>query len=158
MDHRDNGPKDWPDAIIVLLERQAEMINELATLSARQSELIERDETEALLDLLTERQQIIESFTAAQQDLGQLTEHIESRLPSVDAIRRARIQTLIGTVGDRLGKVMDQDECDQRSLRDARDREPRSPEPPQGERGRRAQAAPRRARDRNATGPGGTTG
>ena len=158
MAHRNEGPKDWPDAIIRLLERQAGMINELAALSSQQSDLIKNDQTEALLDLLTERQEIIERFTTAQKDLGELTEHLESRLPSVDAVRRARIQALIGAVGDRLGDVMDQDESDQRTLRAAHDRELRSPELPQAERGRRAQAAARRTRDRNTTGPGGTTG
>ena len=118
---RSERPRDWPDALIRLLERQERLIRQLADLVSQQADLIVNEQTDDLLELLAERQQIIERFTAAQDELGQLTDHLDVRLPEVDVARRERIERLIDAVGDQLDDVMAQDEIDQRKLQVARE-------------------------------------
>lgn len=118
---RSERPRDWPDALIRLLERQERLIRQLADLVSQQADLIVNEQTDDLLELLAERQQIIERFTAAQDELGELTDHLDVRLPEVDVARRERIERLIDAVGDQLDDVMAQDEIDQRKLQVARE-------------------------------------
>jgi len=116
---RSERPNDWPDAIIRLLERQEHLIGQLSDLVKQQTGMIVNEQTDDLLELLSERQQIIERFTASQEELGKLTEHLDLSLADVDGTRRDRIEQLIDTVGVRLDDVMLQDEIDQQKLQDA---------------------------------------
>jgi len=113
---------DWAGSLLRLLEEQEALVNELACLADRQAELIRRAQTDALLSLLTRRQQIIERFAGTQNDLSKLTDDLEARLETVSSAQRQRIQSLIGDIGDRLAQVMQCDEKDQRVLEAARNR------------------------------------
>ena len=107
---------EWSTALIELLERQDELVTRLGALADQQAELVQSRRTDALLALLAERQRIIEAFTRAQDELGAMSEDIETRLESVDDERRTRVQTLIADIGDRLAQVMQRDERDQAVL------------------------------------------
>ncbi len=116
---------DWPDTILDLLQRQHKLVDELSQLADRQADLIRDGHTDALLGLLTQRQTVIERFTATQVDLGRLTGDLDARLRSVDEDVRERIQSLISDIGERLTHVMQRDERDQRTLESARDKKKR---------------------------------
>ncbi len=111
---------DWSTSLIELLQQQYSLVGELTHLAEMQGRFIEESNTDGLLGLLTQRQQIIDRFSGIQTDLSGRTENLESRLKTVDEPTRMRIQTLIGDIGDRLTQVMHRDEKDQNALEDAR--------------------------------------
>ncbi len=115
-------PRDWLCALIDLLERQRSMVDRLAELARRQSSLVERGETEALLSLLAERQRIIDDFVATQDDLAPLSQGLQERLSAVAAQDRRRVGALIDRINDALADVMRCDDQDQRTMRAERDR------------------------------------
>jgi hypothetical protein len=116
----DTKPPGWADSLIELLESQHALVGELSTLADRQKTLVRDRRTEALLGLLTERQQILDRFAGMQERLGSLTADLDRRITEVEDPARTRIQALIGEIGDRLTVVMAGDERDQQSLEAAR--------------------------------------
>lgn len=110
----------WADALVELLESQHALVGELSTLADRQQTLVRDRQTEALLGLLTERQQILDRFAGMQEQLGTLTANLDQRIAEVKEPVRSRIQTLIAEIGDRLTVVMAGDERDQQALEAAR--------------------------------------
>jgi ElaB/YqjD/DUF883 family membrane-anchored ribosome-binding protein len=113
---------DWAGSLIQLLEAQEALVSDLAALARQQAELIRGSRTDALLSLLTRRQQLIERFADAQEELGKLTADLDARLRTVGQAERDRIQSLISGIGDRLAQVMQRDEQDQQVLEAARNR------------------------------------
>ena len=112
--------RPWHESLVELLEAQQGIMNELAGLAEHQSQLIEQARTEDLLGLLTRRQQLIERFTATQNDLGELTEDLDARMQALTVERREQIQNLLQNISQHLGQVMACDERDQASLEQAR--------------------------------------
>jgi len=110
----------WSGELIELLERQHALVDELASLAARQAALVERRQTDALLALLGERERIIAQFTRSQEEMARFTDDLDSRLDEVPDGERTMIQALIGRIGDRLGEVMQRDAEDQQTLETAR--------------------------------------
>ncbi|MDY7107178.1 MAG: flagellar export chaperone FlgN [Planctomycetota bacterium] len=122
MSETHTATRDWAEALIELLERQETVVNELAALARQQAELIRQSRTDALLGLLTRRQQLIERFAGAQDELGRLTADLERRLETVSDEQRERIQMLLTDISGRLAQVMQRDEEDQQVLEAARNR------------------------------------
>jgi excinuclease UvrABC nuclease subunit len=114
--------RDWAGALIELLQRQEAVVEELAALARQQAELIRQSRTDALLGLLTRRQELIERFAGAQDELARLTADLERRLETVTGAQRDRIQTLLSDISGRLAQVMERDEEDQQVLEAARTR------------------------------------
>ena len=113
-------PPEWAESLIELLESQYTLVSDLATLADRQQTLVRERRTEALLGLLTERQQILDRFAGMQERLGSLTADIDQRITEVQEPDRTRIQSLIAEIGDQLTVVMAGDERDQQALEAAR--------------------------------------
>jgi hypothetical protein len=112
---------DWPQPLIDLLERQRSLVDQLAGLAQSQAALIAERRTERLLELLEQRQSIIDDFTAAQGEMSAMTEHLDERIAGLGTPQRDRIRTLINAIGERLGEVMQRDQEDQAHLRSERD-------------------------------------
>jgi hypothetical protein len=113
---------DWIEELTKLLEYQHSIVDELAQLADRQAALIREQQTDALLGLLADRQQLIERFTGTQADLNRIAGEVEARVGEVTVEQRTEIQRKIGAIGDRLAQVMQRDERDQETLQAARDR------------------------------------
>lgn len=111
----------WEHKLIETLERQERIVDRLSTLADQQGALIENGRTDALLGLLSQRQQLIDDFTGAQREVGRLTEGIEQRLEEVATPLRDRIGSLIDLIGSRLTEVMAHDARDQTELESRRD-------------------------------------
>lgn len=111
----------WPQRLLALLERQHELVDRLVILADSQGTLISEVRTDALLELLAERQAIIDEFTTTQANLAGLTADLERRLADVDPAQRDRIRSLLNRIGERLAAVMRRDEADQELLRASRD-------------------------------------
>lgn len=114
--------KTWPQALLELLERQRGLVGQLAQLADAQGRLIAECQTDQLLDLLAQRQAIIDAFTSSQSEMTELTSDMSARMNSATPAQRQRIQSLIGEIGEKLSQVMQRDEQDQNALRGDRDR------------------------------------
>ena len=110
---------DWSTSLIELLQEQHSLVDELASLAQQQSQLIEGARTDELLALLTRRQRIVDRFASTQDELGQLTENLEARIQTLSEGQRTNIQSLLGSIGERLSEVMQRDEEDQQALQAA---------------------------------------
>lgn len=113
--------KPWPQSLIDVLERQHDMVQRLAALAQGQSSLIEESSTDQLLELLAQRQSIIDEFTQSQHELTELTRDLDRRLEGVPESQCDRIRLLIDRIGDGLAQVMQRDEQDQATLRHGRE-------------------------------------
>jgi hypothetical protein len=111
----------WPQTLIDLLERQYALVDQLDVLARQQADFIEQSATDQLMNLLSQRQGIIDQFTSSQSELSHLTQGMDDRLQQASADQRDRIKSLISEIGDRLAGVMHRDEKDQASLRSNRD-------------------------------------
>lgn len=114
-----NAPS-WPQTLIDMLERQHALIDGLDGLADQQQSLIADGRADALLELLGRRQGVIDEFTSTQGPLSELTRDIDARLHAANPDQRARIRSLIDTIGARLAAVMARDERDQAALSSSR--------------------------------------
>ncbi|MBT8486205.1 MAG: hypothetical protein HKO59_13370 [Phycisphaerales bacterium] len=119
MSNASSSESRWSRELLRVLGEQQAIVNELVTLGERQSGLIASADTEGLLALLAERQRLIERFTAAQQDMGVVTDGLAPNVAVADD-ERGRIQELIADISRQLAAVMTQDEADQAKLEKAR--------------------------------------
>ena len=115
-------PADWAAELIDVFHAQRSLINELKPLAERQRALIEAGHTDALLELLGERQRIIDRFVEMDQDLARLTGDLPQRLQAVPEQRRGEIQALAAEIDEGIQLVLQHDEADQVQLKAARDR------------------------------------
>ncbi len=111
----------WPDRLLNMLKQQDLLLGRLSELAQRQGDLIRDGKNDELLQLLSERQQIIDRFLVMQQDMSGLTGNLERRLETIDATRRDEIRRLISHIGQRLDDVMQRDERDRHNLESNRD-------------------------------------
>lgn len=112
---------EWSASLIELLERQRALVGELAELARQQSGLTGTGQTEALLQLLGRRQEIIDRFGVAQEDLARITGGLSERLHDLAEPQRRQIRSLIDEIGESLADVLQRDEQDQETLRASRD-------------------------------------
>ncbi len=113
---------DWSASLIELLERQRALVGELSELARQQAGLTESGQTEALLQLLGRRQEIIDRFAVTQEDLGRLTGGLSERVRDLAEPQRRQIRSLIDEIGEAMADVLQRDEQDQEALRASRDR------------------------------------
>jgi hypothetical protein len=121
MLHADADRCQWSDQLISLLERQQTLVRRLLDLAEGQAALINRGSTDELLSLLGQRQRLVDTFVATQDDLTRLTTDLDQRLASAPPGARGRIRQLLGAVGDALAEIVARDSIDQQSLRTTRD-------------------------------------
>ena len=107
--------------LIRVLERQQELVARLAELADEQGPLIDASDSEALLTLLAERQQIMDEFTASQDEMTGLTESLNAGEGDVPRRPKDRIGSLIEEITRRLEHVMTCDRRDREALQSSRD-------------------------------------
>ena len=119
------------DELIRLLTEQQELVDRLDQLAGRQAALIQSGECDALLDLLAQRQRIMDRFLASQDGLTELNRMVRDPANldrggdikgDIDAVTRRRISSLIDEISSSLGRIVDRDEQDRALLRTSRDR------------------------------------
>lgn len=109
------------DRLIELLLRQKELVVQLDDLANGQMELIDSGESDALLDLLGDRQKIVDELTASQDNVVGLSHSLHGR-DDIAAGARDRITELVDDISDQLLRVVNRDEQDRARLRTARER------------------------------------
>ena len=108
------------DLLIKLLERQQALAEQLAGLADKQAALIDAGDSDALLAVLTNRQRIMDQFTAGQDSLTRLSDAARRDEPAGQATQE-RIGALIEDISDRLTDIMRLDEKDRSLLEASRD-------------------------------------
>ena len=109
------------DLLIKLLERQQALAEQLAGVAGKQTALIEAGDSDGLLAVLTQRQRIMDQFTAGQDSLARLSDAARLDAPAVPATRE-RIGVLIEDISDTLTGIMRVDETDRSAIDAGRDR------------------------------------
>ncbi|MHC4416023.1 MAG: flagellar export chaperone FlgN [Planctomycetota bacterium] len=117
-----NNTPHAADTLVELLEQQQGLVQELGHLARRQAALIEAGRTDALLELLAQRQQIMDRFVSSQDSLAELTESMRGGGGHVAEERRERVSTLVDSISRDLSEILHRDEQDRAALRANRDR------------------------------------
>lgn len=108
------------DLLIKLLERQQALVEHLAGLADKQAGLIDAGDSDGLLAVLTQRQRIMDQFTAGQDSLARLSDAARRAEPAGPATQE-RIGSLIEDISNRLTDIMRLDEKDRDLLETSRD-------------------------------------
>jgi hypothetical protein len=109
------------DRLIEMLLHQKELVGRLDKLALGQMELIDAGESDALLDLLGDRQRIVDELTASQDSVVGLSRSLHGR-DDIGTGIRDRITELVDDISDQLLRVVNRDEQDRARLRTARER------------------------------------
>ncbi len=115
-EHRKRTDGTWPSELIELLRQQRTLVNELVARATQQESMIKDGRTDALVGLLSQRQEIIDSFSTTQEDFTSLLTNLDDRLDGATSDERVQIKSLVEEIGDSLGVVMRRDEEDRERL------------------------------------------
>lgn len=110
------GDEGWPAELIELLRQQRALVNELVARATQQESMIKEGRTEALIGLLSQRQELIDSFTSTQEDFTALLTNLDEKLDGATSDEKSQIKSLVDEIGDSLGIVMRRDEEDRDRL------------------------------------------
>lgn len=112
---------DGGACVETLLTRQHELFGRLDSLSQKQSQLIACDETDRLLRLLNERQDIIDQIAKTNSELEPYRGRWDAFLGELPADRRERVKVRLDAVAQLAGVIAQRDEADRRELQTRRD-------------------------------------
>jgi hypothetical protein len=104
-----------------MLLHQQQLVGELDRLADGQMALIDGGESDALLDLLTDRQRLVDELSAGQDRLTGLSESLRETDTVTEGVRD-RVAELVDDIADQLSRIVNRDEQDRARLRTARDR------------------------------------
>lgn len=106
-----------PPAVLRLLREQSSMYDRLESLALRQRDYITRDESNALLKLLSERQTVTEGLTRIAKELDPIRSEWASTRNTFNEQQRAEADRLINDTRRRLERLIELDERDARLLK-----------------------------------------
>lgn len=113
---------NWAGDLIALLEQQRDIYRRLDELSQSQSELVASGEAEPLLDVLAQRQSLIDELTRVNGRLDPYKQQWPTLFNQLDDASQQRIRALIDEVQKLLDRIIEQDEKDRQALSAQRDR------------------------------------
>ena len=96
--------------LLALLKRQHELYQQLKQLSDDQMKLIAQGQTDALLNVLSQRQAVIETLGRVSDDLSPYRENWESLTHSLADEERQLARELVDKVDTMLAGILDQDD------------------------------------------------
>lgn len=105
-----------PEEVLRLLEEQAKLYEQLASLAGRQRTLITTDNAEPLLGLLAERQQLTVRIARLAEQFKPVREQWQTYRASLAPAQQQRADELLLSVQRRLDLVMASDEQDAKLL------------------------------------------
>ncbi len=105
-----------PEEVLQLLQEQAKLYEQLASLAGRQRTLITTDNAEPLLGLLAERQQLTVRITRLADRLKPVREQWPTYRARLTIAQQERADHLLLSVQQRLDRVMASDEQDAKLL------------------------------------------
>lgn len=112
---------DWERRLLELLDEQLMLYERLDELSRRQSELIEQEETDRLLSLLGERQDVIDRIEAVDASMRPFRDQWDRLVGPLPESRRVVIRERLDRLTVLVGEIAGRDEADRRRLEQRRD-------------------------------------
>lgn len=109
-------------ALVDALEQQRDLYRQLKDLSGRQATLIDTGQTEQLLEVLTQRQGLVERLGQLQDQAAQLRQDWPRLSQTLAQEQRDRVNRLVDEVESLLSAIIDQDEHDRQRLQRAKQR------------------------------------
>jgi len=110
-----DDPKVY-EALVALLEQQRSLFAQLHELSEHQSKLVEQSQADELLQLLSQRQAIIDELVTSNQRLEPYRRDWQRLFTELDEPRRRRVAHLLQEVQQSLSAILAQDERDREAL------------------------------------------
>jgi hypothetical protein len=104
-----------------LLETQQELFTKLESMSQRQSTLIESQETDQLLEVLAERQCVIDRIAENSAALEPFRASWNAVLGGLDEIGKVRVRRRLDMLSALAERIAQRDEADRRLLEERRD-------------------------------------
>ena len=111
-----DNPYPQPAAVLELLQEQATLYGALEQLAGRQRQLITRGESEMLLTVLGQRQQLTDRLQTVAQTLGPVRQAWSAYRDGMDSVDQARAEELLRTIQTRFERVRAADEQDAKLL------------------------------------------
>lgn len=107
--------------VIELLQAQVALYEKLKELAERQRLLISHGQSEALLEILGERQRLVDGLSEINRTMSSVRKDWESIKSRMTQQQRTDAETLVQRVGESLQEIMASDEADSRALNSRRD-------------------------------------
>ena len=109
-----------PDALMALLRRQRALYEELKDLSDQQTRLIEAGQTQELLGVLAQRQQLVEQLASAHAELAPKRQRLTELADELPPPQREQLRSLVDEVQGLLQSIIEQDDRDRQQLQSAK--------------------------------------
>ena len=115
-------PSIWKPRLERLLDRQIELYETLLELTKEQEGLIEREDGEALLDLLQSRQAYVDEVAEQNESIEPFVREWETLSALLDENDRARLSALLARLVDLVDRMVSRDERGKQAIVDRRER------------------------------------
>ncbi len=106
----------WADQLLALLDEQAGLYEQLETLGQRQSAVVDRGDTEALLEILGQRQRMIDQLVGLNGKLDPYKRRWSELWPQLEPDQQAHVRRKVDRVQDMLDQLLQRDERDRAAL------------------------------------------
>ena len=115
-----SNPDVWAPRLTRVLDRQIDLYTRLRELAERQSDLVRGDQPDALLELLAQRQVIVQQVTDLNQQLEPFTRQWSRLVDRLSLDHRRSIGERTGRLDSLIGAIAERDEGDRRTLESRR--------------------------------------
>lgn len=102
--------------LIRLVEAQRDAFRDLERLAADQAELIERDDAEGLLRVLSRRQGVVDQIASLGEELAPFAQRWDEVLAGAPAVERERLESVVRDLHEVARRVTEKDETDRAML------------------------------------------
>jgi hypothetical protein len=114
-------PAEWEQHLTAVLHEQQQLLDELEPLAHRQGRLIQDRATDELLQVLTQRQGLVDRFLDTQRRLALLSGDLPERLGRLPASQQAHLRQLVRRIDEGIATILAGDARDRRDLVEVRD-------------------------------------
>lgn len=115
-----SDPRIWVGRLTGLLDQQHEQYALLESLSGRQSELIQSNQTDALLSVLAERQAVIDRIADIGERLDPFRQRWTELMGQVSETTRQTIRDRVDALAELIERIAERDERDRADLEQQR--------------------------------------
>ena len=120
MQQVDTNPARWRERVLVLLNEQIDLYSSLESLSARQAGLIRDEDTDSLLDVLTQRQRLIEKAQRVAEELTPYRRRWSDLLDALPALERDALNAKVNEATRLVDAIAARDEQDRQAMEQQR--------------------------------------
>lgn len=114
-------PNLWAPRLGRILDRQRDLYASLEGLARTQSERIEADDSDGLLDVLSRRQAVVDQVVLLNDELTPFAKRWEELAPRLPAAHRDSLRRKFDEVSRLVQSIQHRDEADRRALEARRD-------------------------------------